>query len=248
MPHARTICYIEREAYCCVTLLARMRDGILDEAPIWDDLRTFDGQPWHGLVDCIHGGPPCQPVSLAGKHQVDSDARWLWDVVEELVWMVRPRIVFFENVAGLAAGKWQAGLSAIFAGLEKLGYQMAADLFTALEVGAPHRRKRLFLMGVRRSSLRAAGLPGKIMARKPGRQPLLYPPGPLERSAWVEYRRRRPEMIPALPQDIPAGRSKSRSGVLETHCERIRACGNAVMPAMAHLAWRTLSDALDVVV
>lgn len=41
----RTVCYVERDAYCVAVLEARIRDGLLDDAPIWDDVRTFDGRP-----------------------------------------------------------------------------------------------------------------------------------------------------------------------------------------------------------
>ena len=67
VPSCRAICYIENEAFACGILKARMQDKILDQAPIWTDLRTFDGKPWRGKVDCLTGGYPCQPFSVAGK-------------------------------------------------------------------------------------------------------------------------------------------------------------------------------------
>jgi len=55
------VCYIENEPYCVEIIKNRIRDGLLDDAPIWDDLRTFNGTEWRGLVDIIFGGIPCQP-------------------------------------------------------------------------------------------------------------------------------------------------------------------------------------------
>ena len=55
-----------------------MEDGSLAEAPIWDDLRTFDGRPWRGVVDCIAAGLPCQPYSAAGKQLGHDDERAIW--------------------------------------------------------------------------------------------------------------------------------------------------------------------------
>ena len=66
-PNARTVCFVEIEAFACEILATRMEDKTMDEAPIWTDLRTFDGKPWRGLVDCITAGYPCQPFSVAGK-------------------------------------------------------------------------------------------------------------------------------------------------------------------------------------
>ena len=56
----RVVCYVEGEAAAAATLVARMEDGALDEAPVWGDAATFDGKPWRGAVDCIMGGFPCQ--------------------------------------------------------------------------------------------------------------------------------------------------------------------------------------------
>lgn len=55
-PNARTVCFVEIEAFACEILATRMEDKTMDEAPIWTDLRTFDGKPWRGLVDCITAG------------------------------------------------------------------------------------------------------------------------------------------------------------------------------------------------
>ena len=60
------VCAVEIESYCRAVLLQRQRDGILPKFPIWDDVRTFDGKPWRGLVDCVCGGFPCQDISTAG--------------------------------------------------------------------------------------------------------------------------------------------------------------------------------------
>ena len=62
----RTVCAVEWEAYPASVLLARQNDGFLPPFPIWDDVQTFDGKPWKGIVDVISGGFPCQDISVAG--------------------------------------------------------------------------------------------------------------------------------------------------------------------------------------
>ena len=62
----RTVCAVEWEPYPASVLVARQNDGILPPFPVWDDVQTFDGRPWRGLVDVVSGGFPCQDISAAG--------------------------------------------------------------------------------------------------------------------------------------------------------------------------------------
>ncbi len=140
----RVVCHVEREAFAAAILASRMADLSLDAAPVWSDLRTFDGRPWRRVVDCITGGYPCQPFSYAGKRLGVQDDRHLWPDIARIIGEVQPGIVFFENVAGHVA----VGFDAVRADLERLGYRTAAGLFTATEVGASHRRERLFILGL----------------------------------------------------------------------------------------------------
>ncbi len=55
----RTICYVERDAFCQALLVARMEEKALDPAPLWDDVTTFDGRRWRGKVDIVTAGFPC---------------------------------------------------------------------------------------------------------------------------------------------------------------------------------------------
>lgn len=144
-PAARVVCGVEREAACCGVLAAAMGTGLVAPFPVWSDLRTFDGRPWRGVVDCVTGGYPCQPFSFAGKRRGADDPRHLWPAIARIVAEVEPGIVFFENVAGHVT----LGFPAVRRELEGMGYRVTAGLFTAEEVGAPHKRERLFILGVR---------------------------------------------------------------------------------------------------
>ena len=62
----RTVCAVEWEQYPASVLCARQNDKILPPFPIWDDVQTFDGKPWRGIVDVVSGGFPCQDISVAG--------------------------------------------------------------------------------------------------------------------------------------------------------------------------------------
>ena len=65
----RTVCAVEWEQYPASVLCARQNDKILPPFPIWDDVQTFDGRPWRGIVDVVSGGFPCQDISVAGGGQ-----------------------------------------------------------------------------------------------------------------------------------------------------------------------------------
>jgi DNA (cytosine-5)-methyltransferase 1 len=139
----RTVCYVERESFAAANLAARMEEGRLDSAPIWSDLTTFDPSPWRGVVDCIAGGVPCQPFSHAGKRRGHEDSRHLWPYLGNIIRSIKPRFVFVENVSGHLS----TGTSVVLKDLQDLGYETAATLWTAREIGAPHRRERIFIAG-----------------------------------------------------------------------------------------------------
>ena len=128
--------------------------SFLDEAPIWTDLRTFDGRVWRGVVHCVAGGYPCQPFSIAGRKRGARDERHLWPEVARIVREAEPEWVFLENVEH----HLRLGFREVALELRELGYRCAAGIFSAEEVGAPHLRKRLFALahreGGRRRELR----------------------------------------------------------------------------------------------
>jgi DNA (cytosine-5)-methyltransferase 1 len=142
----RTVGYVERESYAAATLVARMEEQTLDQAPIWDDVTTFDGQPWRGVVDIISAGFPCQPFSSAGQRKGTADERWLWDDIERIIREVQPRWFIGENVPGLV----RLGLEAVLRSLATLGYDVSWGAFRAEQVGAAHKRERIFILAKRR--------------------------------------------------------------------------------------------------
>jgi DNA (cytosine-5)-methyltransferase 1 len=138
----RSVGYVERDAFAAAVLVARMADKALDPAPVWDDLATFDGRPWRGGVDLVSSGLPCQPYSLAGKRAGHADDRALWPHLVRIVGECEPGLVFIENVPPFlqhAEPVWRA--------LRGLGFRFAPPLLqTASEAGAPHIRRRLFVL------------------------------------------------------------------------------------------------------
>ncbi len=153
VPDARSVLYVEREAASVEVLAARMREGHLDPAPIWSDLCTLDGKPWRGVVDCIAAGIPCQPWSAAGKQRGFDDERHLGEELVRLVDEMGPRFVFVENVAGFV----RLGAPDLLGRLADLGFDAEWGLFSSAGVGAPHRRKRLFMLAYAKDDHRWSG-------------------------------------------------------------------------------------------
>lgn len=150
IPGARTVCMVEREAFAVAHLVSAMESGFMAPAPVWSDARTFDGRTWRGCVDGLIGGIPCQPHSLAGRKRGSHDERDLWSAARRIIVQSRPWFVLIENVAGmLSPGDDEiAGAERVWRDLQKLGFTVEAGLFTAAEVGAPHERQRIFILGV----------------------------------------------------------------------------------------------------
>ena len=141
----RTVCAVEIGGFQRNVLLARQRDGVLDRFPIWDDVRTFDGKPWRGKVDVISGGFPCQDISCAGRRLgIERGERsGLWREYARIIREVRPRFVFVENSAMLTV----RGLGIVLGDLAEAGYNAAWEVLSAGDCGAPHERKRMWIVG-----------------------------------------------------------------------------------------------------
>ena len=155
----RIIGYVEWDDYCQQVLAARIADGHLDNAPIFTDVREFlesgAAEQYRGIADVVTAGFPCQPFSNAGKRDVN-DSRNMWPATIEVVRRVRPAFCYFENVPGLlsAAVDDESGRPVQYFGtvlrdLAESGYSARWRVLSAAEVGAPHKRDRLWIFGHR---------------------------------------------------------------------------------------------------
>lgn len=143
-PTARTVCYVERELSGAAALVRRMAQGELDEAPIWSDIRTFDGRAWRGAVDCVLAGWPCPPVSVAGNRRGVEDERWLWPDVHRLVDETGAWLVALENVPGLVSAHREFG--DVLGSLADLRFDAEWLRLPASAVGSSQERQRWFCL------------------------------------------------------------------------------------------------------
>lgn len=218
----RVLAYVEIEAFAIANLVAKMEEGKLDPAPIWTDLKTFPAHLFRGSADLITGGYPCQPFSAAGKRQGDDDPRHLWPYIRQHVRAIKPRGFLFENVEGHIS----LGLSSVLSDMKEDGYDATWGIFSAAEVGAPHRRKRIFIMADSQSE-RVQGLRtcGEQESEAYGGQELPMCDSQRPQQAIWKAEPNVDRVVDGCPNRV----------------DRIRLLGNGVVPQTAAKAWQVLS-------
>ena len=151
----RTVCAVEWEQYPASVLCARQNDGLLPPFPIWDDVQTFDGKPWRGIVDVVSGGFPCQDISAAGKGAgIDGERSGMWREMARIIHEVRPRFALVENSPMLTS----RGLGAVLGDLAAMGFDARWGVLGAADVGANHQRDRIWIVAQWRGQLPHAQL------------------------------------------------------------------------------------------
>lgn len=150
----RTICAVEIDAFCRRVLMQRQNDRVLDPFPIWDDIRTFDGRHWKGIVDVVSGGFPCQDISAAGKGiGITGSRSGLWKEMARIIGEVRPKHVFVENSPLLRS----RGLFTVLKDLAQLGYDAKWGIISCRDVGGVHLRKRIWIVATNTQILQRNG-------------------------------------------------------------------------------------------
>lgn len=210
----RVIGQVEIDPFCRSVLATHW-----PEVDRHDDVRTAP-QWWatkpRQRVDLLAGGFPCQPFSSAGRRRGIADERWGWPWMVDVIRLVRPRYVLVENVADLLADS--DAFAWLLGDLAALGFDAQWGVLPACALGAPHTRERLFVVA---HSHRIHGRSGL----GPGSR---WPLPAVDRSAspWphpvnglVETERRSRRVVDGIPDRLEPA--------------RIRALGNAVVPAVA---------------
>jgi DNA (cytosine-5)-methyltransferase 1 len=200
--------------------------------PRWRDIRTFPPSPisrWK--TDLVCGGFPCQPASIAGLQRGLSDSRWLWPAMDEVITVLRPRLILLENVVGLFA----RGMGDVLRDLAKGGYDAEWDCIPAAAFGAPHPRTRIFILayphdvgGIRDSIFAGTISEGIRQACQ----------------AWPRGTRLgqcRSGRVRCFPSSGGFGMDDGPTDELD----RFRAIGNAVVPQVAEWIGRRILDAQE---
>lgn len=201
--------------------MRRQNEAHLSPFPIWDDVRTFRGEAWRGVVDVVSGGFPCQDISAAGKGAgISGERSGLWREMARIVREVGPRFVFVENSPVLTS----RGLGTVLGDLAGMGFDARWCVLGGFEGGSPSDGKRIWVVGSADH-----GSDGE------------------EDELGVRSRRQR-EILGENPEgDLQNPWRKTYSKLLRVgngvanRMDRVRAIGNGQVPAVAQLAWETLT-------
>ena len=216
----RTVCAVECEPYPASVLAQRQNDGILPPFPIWDDVCTFDGRTWAGIVDVISGGFPCQDISVAGKGQgITGKRSGLWKEFTRIIGEIQPRFVFVENSPMLTS----RGLGTVLGDLASMGFNARWGVLGADAVGFAHHRARIWVVA------NTSGF-GFIRSRK----------------GWPEKRDSQYQQLEGLLKQtlqngIPAGKRNRVHDGVAARVDRLKAIGNGQVPLCAATAWNILT-------
>lgn len=158
-----TVCAVEWNEYAAAVLCARQNEGVLPHFPIWDDVQTFDGKPWRGLVDVVSGGFPCQDISSAGRGAgIEGERSSMWKHMARIIGEVRPRFAFMENSPMLTS----RGLGVVLGDLAALGYDAEWGCLSGREAGANHERDRIWIVASDPSCKRQRAHEETVFARR----------------------------------------------------------------------------------
>ena len=209
---------VENDPYCRKVLAKHWPN-----VPCYEDVHDVGS---HNLaeVDVICGGFPCQPVSQAGKRLVQEDERWLWPEFARIIRELRPRYALVENVPGLLVG---GGMGDILGDLAQLGYDAEGGIVSAASMGAPHLRKRVFIVAHADES----GLEGRTqtLRQKKGRN---SDSGHIREKTSIDGR----DCWWLVEPNV--GRVASR---VPNRVDRLRGLGNAIVPQVAEWVGRRLA-------
>lgn len=191
------------------------------DVPIHDDVKTLNPKNY-GRIDLITGGYPCQPFSNAGEREGENDDRHLWPEILRIIEEARPRMVLCENVDGHVT----MGLDKVLSQLEGAEYSAEAIIIPACAVGAIHRRDRVWIIA-HDSRVRVP----RNIEEEIQRVEVLQRG---ENGGEAEGFRRMP--------DLPSSRLCGCGDGIPKRVDRLRGCGNAIVPQVAAMVLKAMMN------
>lgn len=193
----------------------------------------------------LTGGFPCQPFSHAGRRKGTDDDRYLWPEMFRVIQLYLPTWVIAENVRGLVT--WNDGmvLETVCSDLESEGYEVQPLIIPAVAVGAPHRRDRVWIIAYLRQQLREQGSGEGVEADTTERTTCTEADKREREYTWADDWRE--VALTTCHDGVDDGLPRRMDGVTISGArhrkERLKACGNAIVPAVAEEIMRAIKQA-----
>lgn len=133
------------DKFCKQTYFANYK---IKEDQWYDDVFNIDGKKYHGKIDMLVGGSPCQSFSMVGKRKGLEDDRG--NLIFEYIRLIKdiaPKVFIFENVKGLLNHEQGETWKHIEKSFKDLGYSIKYQVLNAKDYGIPQNRERVFLVG-----------------------------------------------------------------------------------------------------
>lgn len=229
-----SIGYVEINDYCQRIIKQRIDDGILDEAPIFGDIRTFIDQgyaeSYYGMADVITAGFPCQPFSIAGNQKGEDDKRNMWPETIKCIRIIRPRFALLENVPGLLSSGY---FGRILGDLVESGFDIR---WCCISPVGKHERfpgLRLWMLATSSSERR------KISTHETGIRAPSYKKAP---RTWCKEGNVLTSSHGGRIYCFPSTDTVRSFNDVANWVERNAAIGNGQVPAVVAAAWSLLND------
>ena len=226
----RTVAFCERDNWCQQVIRRHW-----PTTPVHGDVRDFPGHLYRGAT-LLTGGFPCQPFSQCGKRRGKDDDRYLWPAMLDAIQSVRPSWIVAENVVGVV----KMALPTVLADLEREGFRATVFLLPAHGVGAPHRRRRAWVVAESLNPDHDGLRPHREEVHEDGQGGKTEPRHEQVRLAG--------QMVPAsLWESIDPGILGMADGISEVVDEddrkhRIKGLGNAIVPQLAYEILKGIAD------
>ena len=257
----RSIGYVEYNTYCQKVIAQRIKDGFLDEAPIFGDINGFiesgASKKYKGVVEVLTAGFPCPAYSVAGKREGKNSEKNLWKQTLAVIRDTRPKFALLENVPGLLTVNAGEMFAQILSDLAEIGFDAEWEVISAKDIGCPHLRERVWIIAYPNSGCEPDGtLNGEQRQGKLGkdvadtessiRAGINWRQEPLERSPKPGYW----PVKSILGRDLLDGVSAwmdepdiPRVGFgIPDRSKRLKGIGNAIVPQIATLIGQAILD------
>jgi DNA (cytosine-5)-methyltransferase 1 len=151
-----TVAFVEQNPYC-QSILNKRFQGV----PIYEDIREVTAERLRkdgiGKIDGCAGGFPCQGNSMAGKRKGKADERYLWPEMARITCEINARWMVGENVRGILSVDGGELFGDVLRDLAEMGHGVGWSCYGACDVGASHKRERVFILAHSASERRRAG-------------------------------------------------------------------------------------------